>query len=197
VQQLSALLPITASESGSAAEGVGMIWQPIDTAPRDGALVLAAWFRPNSNVPVVMLVRWVDKHGGWVVAGKQRPATPVLWAPVPDLPQAILDEKLRDRFMRNVEMLTETGCWIWVGSLRGEGYGAFEVNGRGEQAHRISWQMHRGEIPEGANLLHRCDIRCCVNPDHLSIGSQRDNVIDMYRKGRWRRRPGERAERAV
>ena len=84
---------------------------------------------------------------------------------------------------------TEDGCWNWIASKRHKGYGAFcyhredgtLVQGR---AHRYSWEIHNGDIPDGMFVLHSCDNPACVNPDHLFLGTNQDNVDDMMRKGR-------------
>jgi len=84
---------------------------------------------------------------------------------------------------------TEDGCWNWTASKRHKGYGAFcyyrddgtLVQGR---AHRYSWEIHNGDIPDGMFVLHSCDNPACVNPDHLFLGTNQDNVDDMMRKGR-------------
>lgn len=73
-------------------------------------------------------------------------------------------------------------CWYWVGARHKLGYGLAATG----KAHRVSWELHCGSIPEGMNVLHRCDVRCCVNPDHLFLGTQADNVHDMCDKGRRR-----------
>lgn len=77
----------------------------------------------------------------------------------------------------------KTGCWNWL-KPNSIGYGQFKINGRNIGAHRVSWIIHNGDIPEGLNVLHKCDNRRCVNPDHLFIGTQQDNVDDMIEKGR-------------
>jgi hypothetical protein len=79
---------------------------------------------------------------------------------------------------------TDNGCWEWTGSITPKGYGMFRYNGKTQTAHRVSWQINRGEIPYGADVLHICDNRKCINPDHLWLGTDQDNMDDMYNKGR-------------
>jgi hypothetical protein len=76
-----------------------------------------------------------------------------------------------------------TGCWRWVGASRGLGYGAIKVDGRVLDAHRYSWPVFRGPIPEGKQVLHKCDNRACVNPDHLELGDARKNRADAIARG--------------
>ena len=78
-----------------------------------------------------------------------------------------------------------TGCWIWFGAAR-HGYGHMWINKKSHLAHRVSWSVYTGqEIPHPSiKICHSCDNKWCVNPDHLWPGSQRDNVLDCWAKGR-------------
>jgi hypothetical protein len=76
-----------------------------------------------------------------------------------------------------------TGCWRWLGGGRGLGYGAIKVGGRVIDAHRYSWLVFRGSIPNGKQVLHRCDNRSCVNPEHLEIGDAAKNRVDAITRG--------------
>lgn len=78
------------------------------------------------------------------------------------------------------------GCWVWTGGTTTAGYGKIGLGGRGGEqrdTHRFSWEMHFGEIPDGLCVLHKCDNKPCVRPDHLFLGTHSDNMIDAYDKG--------------
>lgn len=81
-----------------------------------------------------------------------------------------------------------SGCWLWTKGLFNSGYGSLYLNGKSELAHRFAWRLHKGPIPIGLCVLHRCDVPSCVNPEHLFVGTKADNNIDMIAKGRARKR---------
>lgn len=91
---------------------------------------------------------------------------------------------LAERFWAKVQKTD--GCWIWTAYLNEHGYGQIGTGGhRGTAlAHRVSWVLAHGAIPEGHGVLHKCDTPACVRPDHLFTGTQDDNIADMVRKGR-------------
>ncbi len=74
-------------------------------------------------------------------------------------------------------------CWVWTGNCT-VGYGMIKIERRQRHAHRISWELHNGNIPDGLWVLHRCDNPPCVNPAHLFLGTAADNARDRVRKGR-------------
>lgn len=86
------------------------------------------------------------------------------------------------RFWKHVSITPD--CWLWTGRLTAKGYGAYNVSGRSFQAHR-AMLMHLGkEMPPNIFGCHKCDVRNCVRPDHLFLGTAQDNATDMARKGR-------------
>ncbi len=77
-----------------------------------------------------------------------------------------------------------TGCVIFTGYIAETGYGLICIATKTQSTHRLSWECANGPIPAGCYVLHRCDVRACINPDHLFLGSQDDNMKDMSAKGR-------------
>lgn len=103
--------------------------------------------------------------------------------------QQVLLERAGLIFWKRVQK--QEGCWLWTGHLIKHGYGRFNCYGSQFSAHRISWELHFGVIPDGLFVLHKCDNPSCVRPEHLFVGTQADNVRDMTKKGRAHKASGE------
>lgn len=92
------------------------------------------------------------------------------------------------RFLGSISFAKADECWLWTRPVNRGGYGKLQLGGaRGHHvfAHRISYELTVGPIPQGAVVMHACDTPACVNPAHLSVGSHRDNAMDTFRKGRF------------
>lgn len=109
---------------------------------------------------------------------------------------------LMERFEGMYTPEPNSGCWLWLGAPTFRGYGEIKVwitdkIKRSQRAHRVSWTLFRGPIPPGMVVCHHCDNRACVNPDHLFLGTQLDNVRDMIKKNRQVNPVGTRNSSAV
>ena len=90
------------------------------------------------------------------------------------------------QIMNNVIIHPRTRCWMWTAAINNKGYGLIHrrIQKDGRFAHRVSYKIFNGDIPDGMLVLHKCDTPRCVNPEHLSLGTQSDNIQDCSNKGR-------------
>lgn len=104
--------------------------------------------------------------------------------------------KLTKENIQERVIIDENGCWIWQGARKNPGislgYGSVFFNGANMNAHRASWWVHYGPVPSGVHVCHKCDVALCVNPAHLFLGTQSDNMRDMWAKKRHpKSKPGQ------
>lgn len=89
---------------------------------------------------------------------------------------------LAERFFSHVNKTD--GCWLWTAADDGKGYGHIRMGNRTAKAYRVSWELAHGPIPKGMEVCHHCDVPACVRPDHLFLGTHRENMLDAAAKGR-------------
>jgi HNH endonuclease len=91
-----------------------------------------------------------------------------------------------ERFERHYTPEPNSGCWLWIGSIHARtGYGYINMPGNTPlRAHRLAYTLFKGLIPKGLDVRHTCDTRCCVNPDHLLVGTRKQNMEDAERRGK-------------
>lgn len=87
------------------------------------------------------------------------------------------------RFLKSYKTNETSGCWIWTGAKYQNGYGWIKAFGKVVSAHRFSYELYKGPIPDGMHILHSCDIKDCVNPDHLRSGTHAENMIEAHERG--------------
>ncbi len=97
-----------------------------------------------------------------------------------------LNTCLATRLINNTNL--PNGCWLWTAARNSSGYGNIRIDGRIESSHRTSWVTFNGPIPIGLQVLHHCDEPSCINPDHLFLGTQQNNIDDCKLKHRRRRK---------
>ncbi len=101
---------------------------------------------------------------------------------------------IKNRFYSKVLMPNESGCMLWIGAktLKSDkGYGEFRIKGKRKLAHHFSYELYNGKIKKGLLVLHKCDIRNCIAPEHLFLGTAQDNAIDRNKKRRNHEPSGE------
>lgn len=123
-----------------------------------------------------------------------RPAAEPKLSPVAETPNFRARRKLRNAgqpltkeiIKANCDFDSKTGCWNWKAASDGSGYGSLRWKGKSQRPHRVVWELWNGSIPAGLFICHHCDNRSCCNPQHLFLGTPRDNTRDGMSKSRMR-----------
>ncbi len=95
-------------------------------------------------------------------------------------------DHLAQRLANGISVSGKSGCWEWQKARNNFGYGTLTINGRTRYAHRLSYELNKGQIPAGLHVMHDCDNPACINPDHLSVGTRSKNMADCHARGRSR-----------
>jgi len=87
------------------------------------------------------------------------------------------------RLLSGYDVLPDSGCWVWTGQVYRNGYGGIKVFGKMTATHRFSYELHKGPIPDGMHVLHSCDVKRCINPEHLRLGTHAENMREAAERG--------------
>jgi hypothetical protein len=100
------------------------------------------------------------------------------------IPDPVDDTGVPKTFWSRIEPEPTSGCWLWVGPLGSNGYGGVFYRGKMWGCHRLVWTLVHGSVPKGLVVCHRCDVRCCVNPAHMYLATQSQNILDSHERKR-------------